>query len=338
MQQIWLITGGAGFIGSSFLRLMVPRFPDIKFVLLDNLTYAGNLNNLTTIEKSPNLTFVKDDILNIQKNTYLEKTNVTEVFHFAAESHVDRSIAGSDEFIQTNVVGTHRLLEWARKKKSIQKFIHISTDEVYGDLSETDPAFVETTPINPRSPYSSSKASSDLLVLAYNHTYNLPVLITRCSNNYGPFQFPEKMIPVMIQNCLDKKPLPVYGKGLNIRDWIHVDDHNLGVLAVAQRGKTGEVYNLGGQSERRNIDVVKSIIKLTGAPESLLSFVQDRPGHDRRYAMNIEKSKRDLGWAPSVKFEEGLAATVRWYQENQAWVQSIKNSTYHNKEWLGERH
>jgi dTDP-glucose 4,6-dehydratase len=315
-----LVTGGAGFIGSNFVR----RRRD-KTVVLDALTYAGNLESLAGVN---GFEFVKGDICDgplVEK--VLADFGIDSIVHFAAESHVDRSILGPAAFVQTNVVGTATLLEKA-KAAGVKRFVHVSTDEVYGDLSATDPAFTEETPIRPRSPYSASKAGSDHLVRAYFETYRFPTLITRCSNNYGPYQFPEKLIPLMILNALEDKPLPVYGDGMNVRDWIHVEDHCAAVERVLESGKEGEVYNIGGRSERPNIEIVKAILKALGKPESLIKFVTDRPGHDRRYAIDDRKIEKELGWVRARSLDEGLASTIEWYRTHEAWVQAVKSGEY----------
>jgi dTDP-glucose 4,6-dehydratase len=320
-----LVTGGAGFIGSNFVRRRRRQAPGERLVVLDALTYAGNLASLHDVD---GYTFVKGDICDA---TLVESTlrdhAVDQVVHFAAESHVDRSILGPGEFVRTNVTGTLTLLERARAA-GVKRFVHVSTDEVYGDLGPDEAAFCETTPIRPRSPYSASKAGSDHLVRAWFETYKFPTLITRCSNNYGPFQFPEKLIPLMILNALEDKPLPVYGDGLNVRDWIHVEDHCAAVERVLERGRDGEVYNIGGRSEKTNIDIVKMILKALGKPESLIRFVADRPGHDRRYAIDDAKIERELGWTRTRRFAEGLESTIAWYRANDAWWRAIQSGEY----------
>jgi dTDP-glucose 4,6-dehydratase len=320
-----LITGGAGFIGSNFVRRRRRQAPSERLVVLDALTYAGNLASLDGVD---GYSFVKGDICDAALvEATLRDHAVDRVVHFAAESHVDRSILGPGEFVRTNVVGTLTLLERARAA-GIKRFVHVSTDEVYGDLGPDDPAFCETTPIRPRSPYSASKAGSDHLVRAWFETYKFPTLITRCSNNYGPFQFPEKLIPLMILNALADKPLPVYGDGLNVRDWIHVEDHCAAVERVLERGRDGEVYNIGGRSEKTNIDIVKMILKAVDKPESLIRYVADRPGHDRRYAIDDAKIERELGWTRARGFDEGLAATIAWYRGHAPWWQAIQSGEY----------
>jgi dTDP-glucose 4,6-dehydratase len=321
------VTGGAGFIGSNFVRLVLQSRPTWKVVNYDALTYAGNLENLRDIEKHPDYAFVHGDIRNREAVEHaLNKFRCDTIVHFAAESHVDRSISGPAPFIETNVTGTFSLLEEARLSSREVRFLHVSTDEVYGSLGPGDPPFTETNPYAPNSPYAASKAASDHLVRAYHHTYGLPTVTTNCSNNYGPRQFPEKLIPLTIGNALTGKPLPVYGDGRNVRDWLYVEDHCEAVRLVLERGRVGETYNIGGGCEKQNIDVVKAICSLLdelkprkgGAHAQLISFVQDRPGHDRRYAMASSKMAHELGWRPRESFESGLAKTVRWYLENRA--------------------
>ncbi|MEK7818699.1 MAG: dTDP-glucose 4,6-dehydratase [Bacteroidota bacterium] len=322
-----LVTGGAGFIGSNFLCLMTKKYPNYNFINLDSLTYAGNLENLREIENLPNYSFVKCDIRDSEKlEEVFQSKKINSVIHLAAESHVDRSILGPKIFVETNVVGTQNLLDLARKYE-IEKFIHISTDEVYGSLSESG-KFTETTSLHPNSPYSASKASSDLLALSYEHTFKMPVIVTRCSNNYGPFQFPEKLIPLMIINALNDKSLPVYGDGLNVRDWLFVDDHSMAIDEIFHNGKIGEVYNIGGNNEWRNIEIVKFILNEIGKPESLITFVKDRPGHDKRYAMDATKLKNELGWEPKTTFENGLPKTIKWYLENKNWWENVTSGEY----------
>ena len=326
-----LVTGGCGFIGANFVRLTCASHPGDRVVVLDALTYAGNLANLSNGGDgilSDKITFVRGDICDRNLLDELFGAHAIEaIVHFAAESHVDRSILGPAEFVRTNVMGTAALLEKARAAK-VQRFVHVSTDEVYGDLSPTDPPFSESTPLAPRSPYSASKASSDHLAAAWWHTYHFPTLITRCSNNYGPYQFPEKLIPLMILNAMSDKMLPVYGDGMNVRDWLHVEDHCEAIDAVLRRGRDGEVYNIGGRSEMANLDVVRRVLELTGKPESLIRYVTDRPGHDRRYAIDAGKIERELGWAPRRRFDEGMAATVAWYRDNEPWWRSVLSGDY----------
>lgn len=321
-----LITGGAGFIGGNFVNYMVQKYPSYQIINLDALTYAGNLENVKEVENEPNYRFVKGDITdkNLIESLFVE--GIDAVVNFAAESHVDRSISDPGIFIKTNVQGTQVLLD-AAKKYGVKKYIQISTDEVYGTLGETG-YFTETTPLAPNSPYSASKAGADLLVRAYHETYGLPVNITRCSNNYGPYQFPEKLIPLMIINALNDQPLPVYGDGLNVRDWLHVEDHCSAIDLVLHRGRNGEVYNIGGNNERTNIEVVKTILRYLNKPDSLITFVEDRLGHDRRYAIDATKIRKELGWQPKYTFEEGLKKTIDWYLENRSWWEKILSGEY----------
>jgi dTDP-glucose 4,6-dehydratase len=322
-----LLTGGSGFIGSNLVRLLLAERPDWRVVNLDRLTYAGNAENLADLEGSPRYRFVRGDIANGELVADVFRTErIDGVLHLAAESHVDRSILAPSVFIDTNVRGTQVLLEAAREF-GVKRFLHVSTDEVYGSLGPTG-FFTEATPLAPTSPYSASKAASDLLALAYAHTFRLPVVVTRCSNNYGPYQFPEKLIPLMIANAVRDLPLPVYGDGMNVRDWIHVEDHGRGLLAAFEQGEDGEVYNFGASSERHNIHIVKQVLELLGKPQSLVKYVKDRPGHDRRYAIDAAKAKRELGWAPRHRFEDALAATVRWYVEHRPWWERIISGEY----------
>ncbi len=321
-----LITGAAGFIGSNFLRVLLANTNE-TIIAYDALTYAGNLENIADLSRDQ-VTFVHANICDkASLNQTLKKFNVKKIIHFAAESHVDRSILSSEPFIQTNVVGTQQLLD-ASKMHDVERFIHVSTDEVYGSLDSNDPAFTETSLIQPNSPYSASKAASDLLVRSYIETFNFPAIITRCSNNYGPYQFPEKLIPLMIHNAQNNLPLPVYGDGKNIRDWIHVDDHSRAILNVLNHGELGEVYNIGGEVELTNIDIVQKIVNYCGAEPSLIQFVKDRPGHDFRYAMDIQKIKLKLGWQPIETFDEGLVKTIHWYKEHHDWLNRIISGTY----------
>ncbi|AEH46350.1 dTDP-glucose 4,6-dehydratase [Parageobacillus thermoglucosidasius] len=321
-----LITGGAGFIGSNFVRYMVRKYPSYQIINLDALTYAGNLENVKEVENEPNYRFVKGDITDRELIESLFAEGIDAVVNFAAESHVDRSIVDPGIFVKTNVQGTQVLLD-AAKKYGVKKYIQISTDEVYGTLGETG-YFTETTPLAPNSPYSASKACADLLVRAYHETYGLPVNITRCSNNYGPYHFPEKLIPLMIINALNDQPLPVYGDGLNVRDWLHVEDHCSAIDLVLHKGRNGEVYNIGGNNERTNIEVVKAILRYLNKPESLITFVEDRLGHDRRYAIDATKIRKELGWKPKYTFEEGLKKTIDWYLENRSWWEKILSGEY----------
>ncbi|WP_251551930.1 dTDP-glucose 4,6-dehydratase [Neobacillus muris] len=333
-----LITGGAGFIGSNFVRYMVNKHPEYNIVNLDLLTYAGNLENLKDIENKPNYKFVRGDIADrdfVQGLFQEEKFDY--VINFAAESHVDRSITDPGIFVQTNIQGTLALLD-AAKSFGVKKYLQVSTDEVYGTLGETG-YFTEETPLAPNSPYSASKAGADLLVRAYHETFGLPVNITRCSNNYGPYHFPEKLIPLMIINALNDKELPVYGDGLNIRDWLHVEDHCQAIDLVLHNGRVGEVYNVGGNNERTNIDIVKTILKQLGKPESLIKFVKDRPGHDRRYAIDATKLRNELGWSPKYNFETGIKQTIEWYLNNREWWENIISGEYQEyfKSQYGDR-
>jgi len=332
-----LITGGSGFIGSNLVRLLLAERSDWRVVNLDRLTYAGNAENLADLRDHPRYRFVRGDIANGELVAELVRSERIEaVMHLAAESHVDRSILSPAIFIETNVRGTQVLLEAAREL-GVKRFLQVSTDEVYGSLGPTG-LFTEETPLAPSSPYSASKAGSDLLALAYAHTFGQEVVVTRCSNNYGPYQFPEKLIPLMVANALEDKPLPVYGDGLQIRDWIHVEDHCRGLLAALERGKAGQVYNFGAASERRNIEIVKGVLGLVGKPESLIKYVRDRPGHDRRYAIDAAKAQRELDWAPRHRFEEALAGTVRWYRENRGWWERIRTGeylTYYQRQYGG---
>jgi len=315
-----LVTGGAGFIGSNFILYMLKKHEGYKIINFDALTYAGNLDNLSSVKKHKNYSFVKGSITN-KLAVKKVMANVDAVVHFAAESHVDRSITGPEVFTTTNVLGTQILLDYAKEFK-VKKFVHVSTDEVYGSLGKTG-YFTETTPLAPNSPYSASKAGSDLVARAYFETYGFPAVITRCSNNYGPYQFPEKLIPLMISNAQNDIPLPVYGDGMNVRDWLYVEDHCAAINAVLHKGKNGEVYNIGGNNEWYNIDIVKLILKELGKPQSLIKFVTDRLGHDRRYAIDAGKIKRELGWEPKVKFEQGIKQTIGWYKNNEAWLKKV---------------
>jgi dTDP-glucose 4,6-dehydratase len=333
-----LITGGAGFIGSNFVRFMVNKYPQYQIVNLDLLTYAGNLENLKDIEDKPNYKFVKGDIADRSfVNNLFEQEKFDYVINFAAESHVDRSITNPEIFVQTNIQGTLALLD-AAKEIGVKKYLQVSTDEVYGTLGETG-YFSETTPLAANSPYSASKAGADLLVRAYHETFGLPVNITRCSNNYGPYHFPEKLIPLMIINALHDKELPVYGDGLNIRDWLHVEDHCQAIDLVLHNGRDGEVYNVGGNNERTNIHIVKTILEQLGKPESLIKYVKDRPGHDRRYAIDATKLRTELGWKPKYTFETGIKQTIDWYLNNQEWWQKIISGEYQDyfKSQYGDR-
>lgn len=318
-----LVTGGAGFIGSDFIRYILESDSSLEVINLDKLTYAGNLENLTDVSNKKNYHFVQGDICDRDLVNDLIK-QVDLIVHFAAESHVDRSIADGSDFIKTNIEGTGVLLEAAFRNGGI-RFHHISTDEVFGSLSPISPKFNEQTSYNPRSPYSASKASSDHLVRSYFYTHKLPITISNCSNNYGPYQFPEKMIPLFITNLLENKRIPIYGNGDNIRDWIHVRDHNRGVKMIIDKGKIGETYCLGGNNEIANIDISKMILKLLDKSEEMIEYVKDRPGHDKRYAIDFSKAEKELGWNPVVNFNEGLKETVEWYKNNKEWWQKLKN-------------
>jgi len=324
MKKI-LVTGGAGFIGSNFVRYMLDKYKDCEIVNLDALTYCGNLENLSGLENNSNYTFIKGDITD--KDLVFKITSDTDyIVNFAAESHVDRSIEDPEIFIKSNVLGTQVLLD-AAKEYSVEKYLQVSTDEVYGSLGETG-YFREDTPLAPNSPYSASKASADLMVRAYNKTFDLSVNITRCSNNYGPYQFPEKLIPLMISNALEDKQLPVYGDGMNMRDWLHVHDHCTAIDLVLHRGKVGEIYNIGGNNEKKNIEIVKLILQNLNKPESLIKFVKDRLGHDRRYAIDSTKIQEELNWKPKYTFETGIAETIKWYLDHRKWWERIKSGEY----------
>jgi dTDP-glucose 4,6-dehydratase len=330
-----LITGGAGFIGSNLVRYFLEEYEDVDVINLDLLTYAGNLDNLAGLEGDPRYRFVRGDICDASLVGDLVG-EVDAVLHLAAESHVDRSIEHDTPFVRTNVNGTHTLLSAALAAPKPPRFVQVSTDEVYGELPWRDPEgsaserelFTESTPLAPRSPYSATKASGDLLALAYHRTHGLDVVVTRCSNNYGPFQFPEKLIPLMVKNAMKGEPLPVYGDGLNVRDWIHVRDHCRGLDAALRKGRAGEAYNFGGDAERTNLQVVKAIVEQTEADPGLVTFVEDRLGHDRRYAVDASKAKQELSWTPLVEFEEGLAETIAWYGENEKWLGRIESGAY----------
>jgi len=345
-----LVTGGAGFIGSNFVKLMLEKHPEYKIINIDALTYAGNLENLKAIENNPHYKFIKADIRDREKVEAIFKNNeITSVINFAAESHVDRSIEEPEVFLTTNIIGTQVLLEIAKKYWKVNqrdkyckeykpgvKFIQISTDEVYGALGETG-LFIETMPLMPNSPYAASKASADMIARAYYKTYGLPVNITRSSNTYGPYQFPEKLIPLMINNCLEAKDLPIYGDGMQIRDWLHVSDHCNAIDVVLHKGKNGEVYNVGSNNEKANIEIAKLTIKLLGKSETLIKYVKDRPGHDRRYAIDHTKITTELGWKPVYTFERGMKETIRWYLDNINWIKHIisdEYSDYYDKMYL----
>jgi dTDP-glucose 4,6-dehydratase len=322
-----LVTGGCGFIGSNLVQWLRKNRPTWTVVNLDKLTYAGNLENLSALEGDPKHLFVQGDIGNRELVDHLLRTHrIDAIMHLAAESHVDRSILGPEAFIKTNILGTQVLLDAARHGK-VSRFLMVSTDEVYGSLGPTG-LFTEATPLAPSSPYSASKASADLVSLAYEHTFGLDVVVTRCSNNYGAYQFPEKLIPLMVINALSDKPLPVYGDGLNVRDWLHVEDHCSALVTVLEKGKKGTVYNIGGNSERTNITIVKTILSAVGKPESLIKYVQDRPGHDRRYAIDATKIRNELGWTPGKVFEKAIAETVHWYLEHRSWWERVTSGAY----------
>lgn len=337
-----LVTGGAGFIGSNFVQYILQEKQDIEcLVNLDLLTYAGNLENLLSVKDDKRYVFVHGDIRDRELvNELFDKYKFDTVVHFAAESHVDRSIVEPEIFLTTNIVGSHTLLEAAKRHWNVDpdnkysreylpgvKYLQVSTDEVYGALGKTG-MFTETTPISPNSPYSASKASADMIVRAYYQTYGMPVNITRCSNNYGPYQFPEKLIPLMLHNAKNDQPLPIYGDGMQIRDWLHVKDHCSAILTVLEKGEAGEVYNIGGNNERANIEIVKLILSVLGKSESLITYVKDRPGHDRRYAIDNTKITTELGWAPSYTFQQGMSETIEWYLQNQGWVERIVSGDY----------
>lgn len=335
-----LVTGGAGFIGSNFIFYWMKNHPGDKVICLDKLTYAGNLSTLKAVMDEPDFRFVKGDICDKNLVFDLFRAEHPEVVvNFAAETHVDRSIDGPDVFLQTNLFGTSTLLE-ACREFGVGRYHQVSTDEVYGDLplDKPDLFFTENTPLHTSSPYSASKAGADLMVQAYHKTFGVQATISRCSNNYGPYQFPEKLIPLMVLNALQYKPLPVYGEGINIRDWLYVTDHCRAIELILQRGKPGEIYNVGGHNERRNIDVVKLVCRELGKPESLITYVADRKGHDRRYAIDPEKIHNELGWLPETKFEDGMKRTIRWYAENRGWWEDIVSGEYQEyyKKMYGE--
>ena len=336
-----IVTGGAGFIGSNFVIHMVKKYPEHEIVNLDLLTYAGNLENLAEVEKAPNYKFIRGDIAD-RKFVFdlFEQEKPDIIVNFAAESHVDRSITDPESFVRTNVMGTTTLLD-ACKEYGIKRFHQVSTDEVYGDLplDRPDLFFTEETPLHTSSPYSSSKASADLFVMAYHRTFGIPVTISRCSNNYGPYQFPEKLIPLIISRALADEELPVYGTGENVRDWLHVSDHCVAIDLILEKGRVGEVYNIGGHNERTNLEVVKTILKALDKPESLIRFVKDRPGHDRRYAIDPTKMETELGWKPQYVFDTGMKQTIQWYLDNKEWWEHIVNGEYtkYFEKMYGER-
>lgn len=350
-MKVYLVTGGAGFIGSNYIHYMLKKYEDIQIINVDKLTYAGNLENLKEIENDRRYVFIKEDICNAEAINQIFRTyDIDRVVHFAAESHVDRSIKTPEIFVQTNVLGTTVLLNAAKAAweledgtfKPDKKFLHVSTDEVYGSLEEDGGFFYETTPYSPHSPYSASKASSDMLVKAYIDTYHFPANITNCSNNYGPYQFPEKLIPLIINNALNGKKIPVYGDGLNIRDWLYVEDHAKGIDMVQEKGRLGESYNIGGHNERRNIQIVKTILKIlhdllpdedprkANINEDLIEYVEDRKGHDRRYAIAPDKIKAEVGWEPETDFETGIKKTVEWYLDHMDWMKNVTSGEYQN--------
>lgn len=340
MRRI-LVTGGAGFIGSNFVRVMLEKYPEYHIINVDDLTYAGNLENLEEVKDNKNHTFIKADIRDRNKiKEIFNKYEITNVVNFAAESHVDRSIEEPEIFLTTNIIGTQILLDMAKENWKINpedkycreykpgvKFIQVSTDEVYGELDE-EGLFTETMSLKPNNPYSASKASADMITRAYYITFGVPMNITRCSNNYGPYQFPEKLIPLMINNCLKDKELPVYGDGMQIRDWLHVVDHCLAIDTIIHKGEDGEIYNIGGNNEKTNIEIIKLIIGVLGKSENLIKYVKDRPGHDKRYAIDNTKITKDLGWEPSYTFEEGILETIKWYLDNQQWIENIITGDY----------
>lgn len=331
-----LVTGGCGFIGSHFVRVVLKTRKAWKLVNLDALTYAGNPDNLRSVEDDPRYRFVKGSITDPDLVDRLTREGFDAIVHFAAESHVDRSLYGPVDFVRTNVEGTAVLLE-AAKRNDVSRFLQISTDEVYGSLPPTG-VFKESTPLHPNNPYSATKAGADQMALAYQRTFDMDVLVTRSSNNYGPNQYPEKFIPLFVTNALEGKPCPVYGDGLQIRDWLHVEDNARGILAALEKGKRGEVYNLGGGNERPNLEVAKAILAHLGKPESLLEYVKDRPGHDRRYAIDCSRARKELGWTPKVVFDEGLRETIDWYRENPEWIERVKRGVKRNgappKNWV----
>ncbi|MGH7803624.1 MAG: dTDP-glucose 4,6-dehydratase [Candidatus Binatia bacterium] len=332
-----VVTGGAGFIGSGFVRAMLARHPDVSIVTLDALTYAGNLANLESVRTDSRHRFVRGDITDANAVDEALAGGVDAIVHFAAESHVDRSIEDASAFLQTNVIGTQVLLDGARRHR-VGRFVHVSTDEVYGSLG-AEGRFTEESPLDPSSPYAASKAASDLLVFAYVRTHGIDAVVTRCSNNFGPFQFPEKVIPLFVTNAMANEPLPLYGDGMNVRDWIHVEDHCEALDLVLRKGRCGEVYNVSAESERANRDLTREILRRVGKPETLIRKVADRPGHDRRYALDAAKLRKELGWTPRWRFEDALDATIAWYRDNEAWWRGVKSGEYLRfyDQWYGGR-
>jgi dTDP-glucose 4,6-dehydratase len=324
----WLVTGGAGFIGSNFVRLLLRERADAEVLVVDALTYAGNLENLRDLQGDPRLRFVRGDVADTAAWEAEAAGTFEHVVHFAAETHVDRSIQDPYPFLRTNVEGTQRMLDLAARH-GVRRFVQVGTDEVYGTLAPSDPAFTTDSPLRPNSPYAASKAAADLLVRAAARTHGLPAVVTRCSNNYGPYQFPEKFLPLMITNAMADQPLPVYGDGMQVRDWLHVDDHNRAILLAAERGRAGAVYNIGGHDgERPNLVMLRTILAILGKPESLIRHVEDRKGHDRRYAIDSSETRAELGWEPVVPLEDGIRAAVQWYRDNEAWWRSVKSGAY----------
>jgi len=336
-MPIYVVTGGAGFIGSNFVRLALDTVADLAVVTIDLLTYAGNLENLAGVPADRH-TFVRADVADPAAVAEAIPEGADAIVHFAAETHVDRSILGPLAFARTNVVGTQVLLDAARAR-GVRRFLQVSTDEVYGSLGPDDPPFTEDLPLDPTSPYAASKAGADLLVLAAHRTYGQDVVITRCSNNYGPYQFPEKLIPLMLSNALEGKPLPVYGDGRQVRDWIYTEDHSRAILAVLAQGRPGRVYNIGARSERRNIDLVRLMLRELGKDESLIRYVKDRPAHDRRYAIDPTRAETELGWRPQVPFEDGVRRTIRWYRDHADWWRRVRDGSYREfyDQWYGGR-
>jgi dTDP-glucose 4,6-dehydratase len=333
----YVVTGGAGFIGSNFVRLALMAMPDLRIVNIDLLTYAGNLENLEGVPEARH-TFFRADVTDVEAMSLAVPEGADAVINFAAETHVDRSILAPLAFARTNVLGTQVLLDAARAK-GVRRFLQVSTDEVYGSLSPGVAPFTEDHPLAPSSPYAASKAGADLLVLAAHRTYGQDAVITRCSNNYGPYQFPEKLIPLMLSNALEDKPLPVYGDGRQVRDWIYTEDHSRAILAAVMRGRPGRIYNIGARSERPNIDVVSEILRQLGKPDSLIRYVKDRPAHDRRYAIDPSQAEKELGWRPEMTFEDGLARTIRWYRDHAAWWRRVRDGSYREfyDKWYGGR-